>query len=509
MTSSKGPLSNRLAYLITLLSVCFSCLAQTEGYYKDLFMDGGVGLTSRTTLPAADSLGLSWEYLASESQNMQNAVIIGSDMDSNGWLLYPDGAPRFRTIYVNGGDAVPHYYALGEAGVERIQAFYSGGSGYVGTCAGAILSEIIWPGVMLGTGITGAGVYTGHFISPNSALLNYSTFGDDMYISNIFHWGGVYADESNSLPPGTEILLRYDYTQHPSVDQRPSCWTYKENDTTGRMLAIGSHPEGEILGEGLMLMESLLLYALDGCAPPEIKATLVNGEPRVMDKTYEESNPQFTRIGDLQYHHYSFEVPEEAGSISIELEAGEQYDIHLFADPDDYAFSCSAEASLTSGGSDHYFVISDPEPGTWFIGVKGATTVEFTGISQLYIGDLSVLNGVEYTITASWHTSDVTSISQDHVKAESLSMLNNFPNPFNPTTTIEYETLEASEVKLMVTDIQGHHIRTLVSESKAAGRYTVQWNGIDSEGTQVGTGIYFARIQSGNSSRVIKMIYLR
>ncbi|NQV15832.1 T9SS type A sorting domain-containing protein [bacterium] len=84
-----------------------------------------------------------------------------------------------------------------------------------------------------------------------------------------------------------------------------------------------------------------------------------------------------------------------------------------------------------------------------------------------------------------------------------------FPNPFNPSTSIMYNLPERSNVTLSVFDITGRNIRTIVSESKPAGHYESQWNGTDDEGQQVPAGMYFARLEAGDYSSVIKMVYLR
>jgi len=99
--------------------------------------------------------------------------------------------------------------------------------------------------------------------------------------------------------------------------------------------------------------------------------------------------------------------------------------------------------------------------------------------------------------------SEVISIPNEY------SLLDNYPNPFNPTTTIQYGLPKESEVVLHVYDLTGKEVNTLVNASQAAGWYTVQWNGTSSEGEPVGTGMYIARIQAGDFSQVIKMVYLR
>ena len=85
----------------------------------------------------------------------------------------------------------------------------------------------------------------------------------------------------------------------------------------------------------------------------------------------------------------------------------------------------------------------------------------------------------------------------------------NYPNPFNPATTIRYGLPEMSNVILTVYDIQGREITTLLSSNQAAGDHEVIWNGRTSTDESVQTGLYFVRIEAGNFSNVIKMMYLK
>lgn len=84
-----------------------------------------------------------------------------------------------------------------------------------------------------------------------------------------------------------------------------------------------------------------------------------------------------------------------------------------------------------------------------------------------------------------------------------------FPNPFNPSINIEYKLPEHLDVSLQVIDITGREIQTLVSTSQASGNYTATWDGLDHDGHQVPGGMYFARMQAGEYSSVVKMVYLR
>lgn len=83
-----------------------------------------------------------------------------------------------------------------------------------------------------------------------------------------------------------------------------------------------------------------------------------------------------------------------------------------------------------------------------------------------------------------------------------------YPNPFNPSTTIEYDLPEQSEVSLIIYNIAGREVQTLISGSQSAGSHQVSWDGTKGDGQQVAGGMYFARLQAGEHSSVVKMAYL-
>ena len=119
---------------------------------KDVFMDSGINVNSLKDLPAARFIGASWEAFISAPHSpmeltlrdtlLQREMICGSEMDENGVLLYPDGEPRFRVIYMNGGKATAHGRSLTPAGRSNMQKFLKNGGSYVGTCAGAYISSM-------------------------------------------------------------------------------------------------------------------------------------------------------------------------------------------------------------------------------------------------------------------------------------------------------------------------------------------------------------------------------
>jgi len=508
--------SKHLLILATMMMLGVnSGYSQVEGFYKELFMDGGVNLTSRTSLPSADALNLSMEFLATGDDSLQHHIMIENANDHNGVLLYPDGAPRFAMIFTNGGSATNHGNSLQEAGRDRIREFYSKGGSYAGSCAGAFIASLsymstgiyepyyhIWPGRTATTGLLGT--YTGHFIPEESPLLDYYSFGYDFYIDNVYHNGGAYARENLDFPSKTEILLRYDYPD-ATMHEKASCWAHKSSYRTGRLVVIGSHPESVRSGERLDLMKAILSYALDGKGDARRKAKLYDGEPRIMDKSTVDDDPPNTKIGDRQYHHFTIEVPEEANNLEIELSGDNLYDLYLYAAYETFAFKDSAEFINEDPGANKSLRIENADAGIWYISVKCNSTIQATKTSwgYSYSGNLSILNGVAYTITAKWDTLS-TAIVQDNMLPKNFELFQNYPNPFNPSTTIQYSLKEQAPVKLAVYDINGREIALLVNEFQNPGDYRVVF-----KARNLASGVYFYQLQIGNlnsfTQRMIKL----
>jgi len=85
----------------------------------------------------------------------------------------------------------------------------------------------------------------------------------------------------------------------------------------------------------------------------------------------------------------------------------------------------------------------------------------------------------------------------------------NFPNPFNPSTTIQYFIPVASSVKISIYDVLGHAVRNLVDKQQNAGSYKISWNGLDDEGHTVNSGMYFYKLSVDNFSQTRKMLFLK
>ncbi len=87
--------------------------------------------------------------------------------------------------------------------------------------------------------------------------------------------------------------------------------------------------------------------------------------------------------------------------------------------------------------------------------------------------------------------------------------LTNFPNPFNPTTTVEFSIPEKADVKLSVYNVKGQLVKTLVDSKLDAGTQAFTWHGVDNTNKPVSSGVYFYKLEVGSKSEIQKMLMLK
>ena len=112
-------------------------------------------------------------------------------------------------------------------------------------------------------------------------------------------------------------------------------------------------------------------------------------------------------------------------------------------------------------------------------------------------------------------TNNIVSVEDDKIIPTEFS-LSAYPNPFNPATSIRYSipSVISTEgrnlnIKLIVYDILGNVITTLVNEEKPAGTYEIIWNGKNNSGNNVSSGIYFARLNINQQFKNLKLMLLK
>jgi flagellar hook assembly protein FlgD len=90
-----------------------------------------------------------------------------------------------------------------------------------------------------------------------------------------------------------------------------------------------------------------------------------------------------------------------------------------------------------------------------------------------------------------------------------FSLSQNYPNPFNPSTTIDVALPRRAHITLIVYNILGQQVTTLLDETLPAGPHSVTWDGLDATGRQVASGLYLYRLVADDFSETKKMVFLK
>lgn len=170
---------------------------------------------------------------------------------------------------------------------------------------------------------------------------------------------------------------------------------------------------------------------------------------------------------------------------------------------DNFAFS-----EMDDFGADAYLVYRDD------------ALVTPSPLSNLAFTDVALANGsYNYGVTALYDAVEsdpanlvvvVDNTSNDNNNVNLVTRLQgNYPNPFNPETTISFSTQKDNLVTLDIYNIKGQRVKTLINEHKTAGQHSVVWNGTDDNNRNVSSGVYFYRMRNGEFSSTKKMILMK
>jgi hypothetical protein len=105
-------------------------------------------------------------------------------------------------------------------------------------------------------------------------------------------------------------------------------------------------------------------------------------------------------------------------------------------------------------------------------------------------------------------TVTITGVTDDQVPSV-YRLHPNYPNPFNPTTTIRYDLPAPEDVHVVIYNVRGERVRVLVDEHQLAGRHEAGWDGRNSRGESVASGVYLYRIVAGEFVSTRKMTLLK
>ena len=131
----------------------------------------------------------------------------------------------------------------------------------------------------------------------------------------------------------------------------------------------------------------------------------------------------------------------------------------------------------------------------------------FDAATRTIAGTPTTAAETAYTYTVTDANGASASLSLQ-TRPTAFSLADNFPNPFNPATTIQYALPQAADVELTVYNVVGQPVRTLVAEHQSAGRYAVEWDATNDSGHSLSSGMYFYRLQAGEEFREVKKMLL-
>ena len=106
-----------------------------------------------------------------------------------------------------------------------------------------------------------------------------------------------------------------------------------------------------------------------------------------------------------------------------------------------------------------------------------------------------------------WNTVDI--FGHESLSVIDYKIHNNFPNPFNPITTLSYDLPEDGIVNITIYDIVGRQIKALLNSPQTAGHRSIQWNATNNAGQQLPGGVYLYRIEAGDFRQTKKMVLLK
>ena len=203
-----------------------------------------------------------------------------------------------------------------------------------------------------------------------------------------------------------------------------------------------------------------------------------------------------------------FRVEDVKGLLSV--------DLTCTYDPDVMDFDSVSQAEIT----EDFMLMCNTCPGEITLSLFGHTPVNAHGVLFNYWFTVCGMRGEvsPFSVTKFLLNEKPVNVTGGHVRVGAwvpgrCALEQNAPNPFNPTTSIQYsvssDQSSAHNVTLKIYNVLGQEVRTLVDGPKEAGTYVVRWDGKDTSGHEIPSGVYFYRLTSGRSTHSKKMVYLR
>lgn len=214
---------------------------------------------------------------------------------------------------------------------------------------------------------------------------------------------------------------------------------------------------------------------------------------RIANITHNISTPRFPEIY-IPYTQYNFPQTQlnQTSSLSIPITNTGDTDLSV--------------SSITS--SSLAFEVVD-YPNNLAIGDWGLVEVNFTPTSEdSYNGNLQIFSNTDSYSLEILGNGSTTPNSNDAVAFTNLT-ISNYPNPFQNSTTLNIHGIKNKELRINIYNIKGQRVSSLTSFTVKGGNSEITWNGKDENGSKLPSGLYFAKIESGNQSITQKMLIMK
>jgi hypothetical protein len=148
---------------------------------------------------------------------------------------------------------------------------------------------------------------------------------------------------------------------------------------------------------------------------------------------------------------------------------------------------------IMSGLPDEYQIGYNYSDGLFFEDLRSVESITVPGNSELIVRvGMDVLGSID-----------------NNVLPVAYKLHQNYPNPFNPTTSIKYDLPDQAHVEILIYDMLGRKVRTLINQVQSAGYLSVNWNAANDVGEPVSAGVYIYTIEAGSFRETRKMIFLK
>lgn len=341
-------------------------------------------------------------------------------------------------------------------------------------------------------------------------------------------WPDVHIFEYNSITNSFDSVYRFDYSEPAPNDQ--GGYSIGDFDQDGKTDIVFGTGKGKVF---VLENEGNNQYTNSWQGSVESYHAYIHTPSNDIDKN---GKPEFWVLADAYYNGVgttritiyetdgdnNYHVVGRVDLVGIfSFYAGTMQAVDIDNDGIEEIAVCIDDNFLIlkfNGSRDHHtyelFYIKQNElniPGEFQVYV-GATMYDLrdTGEYEILISMNHIIYQQSYRyITKIYKPDSSSSVYDDVLIPVTNKLYQNFPNPFNPQTTLRFNLSEYEKIFLKVYDILGKEIKLLLYENLPAGEYTVQWDGKDNKGNSLPGGVYFIQMKAGEYWKTIKSVLLK